>query len=369
MKKVLCLFVLLCMICSLSAAVAEAAVSATFDALEDPEFGAVFLGCTLDEFVQAGFQIGDSCDVQLSNGFCLEDVPVYDGYYGRTGSALIALYPGYAHPAFSYCNTGDMWRSSGTKAGDSATVTLRTRGKYADIENTMSAVFSNDRSDYPSDEVFANFREFSGGRLRGGMFFRGASPVDDCNRRAAVTDALIRKYGIGFVLDLADTEAKATSYPCFAGSQFEKLYADGCVTCLGLTAAYRNPAYAAALADGFRRMIRQDRPVYIHCTEGKDRTGFACLLLEALTGANYEELLRDFMASFENLYNMTETGTPEKYAATVNIRFRDILDWLAGTSENDDLSGQTFEQPAREYLVYGGMSEEEIEALIRYLEG
>ena len=343
--------------------------SVTFDALEDPEFGAISLGCSIDEFLQAGFNVGDSCNVELSNGFRLEDIPVYNGYYTLTGEPLICLYPDYEHPAFTYCNTGDLWASAGALLGDTVTVTLREYGKYADVQNALSAAYSNDRNNFTSDIVFSNFRELSGGNLRSGMFFRGASPVDDRNLRAACTDGLIRNNGIGFILNLADTEEKAVSYPCFPGSRFEELFSDCKVVCLGLNANYRNPEYAQKLAEGFRTMISQDQSVYIHCTEGKDRTGFVCILLEALAGADYEEILSDYMITYDNYYGISETATPDQYAATVQIRFRDMLDWLAGVPEGTDLSGQTFENQAVDYLLRAGMTETEIKSLTCFLCG
>lgn len=346
---------------------ADEPLSVTFDALEDPEFGAVSLGCSIEEFLQAGFAVGDSCDVILSNGFRMEDVPVYDGYYTLTGGALICLYPGYEHPAYTFSSTGDLWKHAGAQAGDTVTVTLKEPGKYAVIQNTMSATYSNDRNDFSSDTVFSNFRELSGGKLRPGMFFRGASPVDDRNLRAACTDGRVRENGIGFIIDLADTEEKAVSYSCFPGSAFEELMSAGQVVCLGLNSNYRSPDFAKKLAGGLRAMMSQDRPVYIHCTEGKDRTGFVCILLEALAGADYEEILNDYMITYDNYYGITETAAPDKYAATVRIRFRDMLDWLAGVPEGAGLSGQTFEKPAADYLIRAGMTETEIASLTRYL--
>ena len=368
-RFLLVLLAVLLMAGCIPAVFAQETLSVTFEALEDPEFGAVSIGCSIDEFLQAGFAVGDSCNVELSNGFRLEDVPVYNGYYTLTGEPLICLYPGYEHPAFTYSNTGNLWTTSGAQAGDTVTVTLRESGKYADVQNALSAVYSNDRNDFASDSVFSNFRELSGGKLRSGMFFRGASPIDDRNLRAASTDGLIRNNGIGFILDLADTEEKAVSYPCFPGSRFEELFSDGRVACLGLNSNYRNPDYARKLAEGFRTMMQQDQAVYIHCTEGKDRTGFVCILLEALAGADYEEILRDYMITYENYYGINETVTPEKYAATVRIRFRDMLDWLAEVSEGTDLSERTFEKQAADYLMRAGMTETEIKSLICFLCG
>lgn len=137
------------------ASYAEEFFSVTFDALEDPEFGAISLGCSIAEFLNAGFDVGDSCNVELSNGFRLEDIPVYNGYYTLTGEPLICLYPGYEHPAFTYCNTGDLWASAGALPGDTVTVSLREYGKYIDVQNALSAVYSNDRNDFASNIIFS----------------------------------------------------------------------------------------------------------------------------------------------------------------------------------------------------------------------
>lgn len=370
MRKLFSFLLALLLLCGcLPVFAEEAPLSVTFDALEDPEFGSIHIGCSLDEFTAAGFRPGDSCDVELSTGFRLEDVPVFTGYYTRTGEPLIALYPGYEHPALAFSSAGDMWNRSGASAGDTVTVTLREAGKYLSAEESLGAVYSNDRSTYDSDPEFSNFREMSGGKLRAGMFYRGASPVDDRNSRAAITDSLIREAGIGFVLDLADSDEKASAYPLFAGSRFEELFNEGRTACLGLTAAYRAPGYAAGLAEGFRAMMKQDQPVYIHCTEGKDRTGFVCMLLEALAGATCEELEQDYMITYDNYYGINKTDTPDKYAANVTVRFLDMAEWLAGVPEGTDLSGRTFEDDARNYLKNAGMTDSEIDSLTLYLTG
>ena len=360
---------LLLMTCVIPALAEESALTATFGVLQDPEFGSVYLDCTPDNFTGLGFRPGDSCDVRFSNGFQLEDLPVYTGYNTKTGYPLIVLYPGYEHPALAYSSGGSMWESSGAQDGDTVTVTLREREKYLAVEEAMALRYSNDRNDFASDAVFSNFRELTGGKLRAGMFFRGASPVDDKNGRATITDTLIRDAGIGFILDLADSYEKAAAYPLFPGSRFEALSFENNVFCAALTANYRDPAYAASLANGLRAMTQQDQPVYIHCTEGKDRTGFVCLLLEALAGANYEELLADYMITYDNYYGITEASDPQKFIGIAGLKFRDMLDWLAGVPEGTDLSGQTFEQGARDYLTRAGMTDAEIDTLNLYLRG
>lgn len=45
-----------------------------------------------------------------------------------------------------------------------------------------------------------------------------------------------------------------------------------------------------------------ERPYYIHCVEGKDRTGFVLAVLEGFASATYEEITSDFMKSYYNFY-------------------------------------------------------------------
>lgn len=42
---------------------------------------------------------------------------------------------------------------------------------------------------------------------------------------------------------------------------------------------------------------------YLHCNEGKDRTGFFSFLIEALCGATFNDVVRDFMLTFTNYYH------------------------------------------------------------------
>lgn len=70
-------------------------------------------------------------------------------------------------------------------------------------------------------------------------------------------------------------------------------------------------------------MMNSQGPVYIHCTEGKERTGFVCVLLEALAGASYDEI-----------------------GPTENVNYSD---------------------DAARYLIVGGMTEKEVQQLKVFL--
>ena len=361
MKRLISLLLALFLsVFAFAAAAGETLPSCTASVLKDEEFGAVMIGLTIDEFNATGFQYGDSCDLTFSNGRLLEDVPYYNGYYARTNEYLIVAYPGYPHPAAAIQNGPSLWKEIGCAEGDTVTVTLREAGKYLAVQESLNTVYSNDRADYPDDGTFANFRAMNGGKLRKDTFYRGASPVNDSYLRAGTADRLIGEKGIRFILDLADTKEKAEQYAAESRvKNFPALEEAGKAATLGLSASYRSEDFREKLAGGLREMMEHEGPYYIHCLEGKDRTGLVCLLLEALSGADETELEADYMETYRNYYGIIPGS--DRYDAVRDVKFRDIYDWMSG------LGNGTPEDGAAEYLYGSGMTRDEVEQLKRFL--
>ena len=202
------------------------------------------------------------------------------------------------------------------------------------------------------------------------MFYRGASPVDNSMSRAEIADNLLWAYGIRYILDLADNEEKIASYrekEDFSSDYFVSLYEDNKVSLLGLTASFRTERFMKSLAGGLRDMVTMEGPVYIHCLEGKDRTGFVCALLEALAGASYEEILEDYMETYDNYYGITQDSHPEKYEAIRHFKFMDIINQLTTLPDDADFGGTVLKDSAEQYLRDSGMTEDEIQTLRDYL--
>ncbi|MDO4493193.1 MAG: tyrosine-protein phosphatase [Clostridia bacterium] len=341
-----------------------------FTVTEDREFGSIRLGADAKEFDACGFRPGDSLDIAFENGHRFEDVPFYSGYYARTGEPVVVRYMGSDEILLAYCFNDCMWKRTGCGEGSTVTVRRNTAGKYLICQQTMDLWYSEDPADFPTAEAFSNFRPVTGGKIAQGAFFRGASPVNDSNKRAAVTDGLLAKYGIRRLLDLADTEARIASYrtrPGYASPNATALIETGNASFLGLTAAYRQETYRASLVRGLKETMRHAGPVYIQCTEGKDRTGFVCMLLEALCGATVAELEWDYMETYAMYYGITRESTPEKYDVVRSVRFLDMLLWLAEVPEEAGLGTADLAFRAGEYLRSGGMTERELTALKEYL--
>ena len=334
--------------------------------IHEKKCGGVYLDIIIDEFNALGFEYGDSCDVTFSNGYKLEDIPYYNGYYSKTGHPLISAYPGFPHIDVCVNNGDPLWETAGLKEGDTGTVTLREKGKYLTTQQALAAVYTTDRNDYPSDEAFANFRAMKGGQIAENMVYRSASPCNNEYGRAAYASALAEKAGVQFILDQADSTEEVEGYytdPSFDMSWHKGLFDNGHVAALDMNVNYRSQKFAGKLVEGLRQMIAQDGPYLIHCTEGKDRTGFTCALLEALCGASYDEMLDDYMISYDNYYGINKQTDKDRYDAVVDAKFNDIALCIGGQPVDGKLDGLDYKAGARKYLLDAGMTEEEITQL------
>ena len=125
---------------------------------------------------------------------------------------------------------------------------------------------------------------------------------------------------------------------------------------------YRNE-FAFTLADGLRKMLYMEGPVLIHCIEGKDRTGFVCMLLEGLAGATYQEIIDDYMTTYYNYYPGLLEEDRRLYECIKYTYMDDMIRYISGSDEDADLSGLDMRQWSRQYLYNAGLTEEELDLL------
>ena len=360
----------------------ETAKAENLATLHETEFGGVYIVITIDEFNNLGFMYGDSVNVEFSNGYRLEDIPYYNGYYVDAGEALLIAYPGYDYIKAAINYGEDLWERAGLKASrdentlwktaaldehSTATITLNEAGKYLDIQEARDINYSDDRTKYPSDIVFANFRNFVMGDLKEGVMYRSASPCDNQHNRAPYVDALIKEAQVNCILNLSDNDSKIEKYIArsdFNSPYFLELYNNGNVYPIALNMNYLSDEFAAKIAQGFIDISEKEGPYLIHCTEGKDRTGFVCMLIEALAGAGYQEIADDYMVTYDNYYEITETKDPRKYKTILEKNLEAMLKFVVGDDKVDiktaDLSGY-----ALNYLLKAGMSNEQIDRFLR----
>ena len=242
---------------------------------------------------------------------------------------------------------------------------------YDEINKKYKALklkYSKNREDYPSDEVFANFRNVKVGNIKEGILYRGASPIDNSMGRAKYVCKLIEEVGVKFDVNLTDNDEtikRHFSKNDFASYFYKTLYDNGKTILLHMNTNYRDQKYHDRVVKAMIAMSKNEGPYYIHCVEGKNRTGFVLAVIEGLAGASYEEIVKDHMITFANYYGITEETDKEKYdilkARYIDSMLRYIADddpWTGnGTIE---LSGLDWVNIMGRYLNKHGMSDEDI---------
>lgn len=242
-------------------------------------------------------------------------------------------------------------------------LTLTGKGEYRDEWLIHQLSRTDNREDYSSDAAFANFREIKGGKIGEGALFRSSSPINNEIGRAKYADALVKENGIRTVMNLADSEESILSYmekEDFASPYYASLFENGDVIALNMGLSFKTREFQASLSEGLTFLASKEGPYLVHCTEGKDRAGFTSALLSALMGLTYQEIVEDYMTTYENYYHI-EKGS-EQYEAVKKSNIDSMLSFIASV-ESDKLSQVDLSLKAEEFLLAIGMEEETVRKL------
>ena len=337
----------------------SATVTGSVAAVE--KYGNLDLDIKPQALYDAGFELGDVLKVTVK-GHSLE-IPFCTAYSDVNTGENVVRDNQESDILVVAINMGNFAETYGVTVGDTVTFSLAEKAGYLGQYQAHQLTRTNERSDYASDEVFANFRAITVGDIAEGVLYRTSSPVNPELGRASYADNLIEKAGVKTVVNLADDAEAIQGY--FAAEGFDSpyykgLYEAGNVIALNMGVDYKAADFQAKLKTGLEFMISHEGPYAFHCTEGKDRAGFTAILLEALMGASQEEIVADYMVSYENYYHVEKGSEQYKLISEVAVG---MLRDLAGLEKGADLSGVDLQQAAQDYLTGIGLTADQISAL------
>lgn len=275
------------------------------------KYGNVSTDITVEAMDRAGYAKGDILSVTVG------DVPLTAPYVDTysdvdRGEYLVRSSGDIVALAISY---GNFATKTGSDVGTPITLVLSAKEGYLAEYEIRHLEKSQERADYSSDEVFANFRPINAGHIAPGRVYRSANPVLE-DARAPYAAKLTEQAKIKTVLNLADSEESMAPHLA-AVPYYQQLVAQGSVITLSMGVDFYAPDFIARLKDGLVFMIAHEGPYLIHCNEGKDRAGMVAAVLSALMDASMEEIVEDYMLSYENYFHV-EKGT-RQYAAISTI--------------------------------------------------
>ena len=328
------------------------------------EFGAAMLDFTQADMMEAGFTLGDVISITVDDIVLI--MPYYDGYYSRNGEYLCVAYPTYPSICFTANNIGLPEELTGLE-GHTVVIKMVEKGGRLDVQRALSMSYTLDRKDYPdfTDEQFANARASKGGRLASGVLHRSSSPFCDDINRAYYVSEYMESEKVMTVLNLADTEEKMKSYDMPPYSR--QLWEEGNVILCPLKADPTADDFNKRLIAALKELPSRPAPYIVHCMEGKDRTGYVCALLEGLCGATYEEIVDDYLITYNNFFHLNPGNSPELCNTLVSLRLNTCLMYYAGVSDEAQLPNVDYAKAFSAYLLFHGMNHQQLDALIQAL--
>lgn len=331
------------------------------------EFDHAYIHVTMDELTKNGYKLGDTVDFSFSNGYKVDNVPLFDGYYGVKGDFLFVAYPTYEFPVLVK-QYGECIIELGKldPSRDTASIKLNTAGLKKDLQDTLSSKYSNDVKEFPSIEVFANYRDIKVGNIKPERLYRSASPVDNSANRATYVSELMKQDKIDYVFDLSNTREKQENFASKETTHqyWKDLFNNNQVFDCKVSANFYEDAYfpkIKVLCDG---IIDNDGKYLFHCFEGKDRTGFVAILLEAICGATVEEIEKDYFVTYFNYYKLTKEKNPKQYNIFKEMRFYQMTNFFIGQNLNEKATTELLHNGSISYLKKCGLSENRINLLI-----
>lgn len=302
------------------------------------KYGNVTTDIPVASVYAAGYELGDVVTVTINGQN--RTMPFVDTYSDvNRGDFLIRPSGEVIAMAISYGNFGEV---TGTTEGTAVAFEMAEKKGYLDEYEIRHLVKSENRDDYASDEIFANFRNVSYGGIAENRLYRSANPILD-DARGPYAAVLTETAQIRTVVNLADNPNELAAISA-RSPYYESLVSFGQVIALNMGVDFASPDFTAKLKDGLMFMIRHEGPYLIHCNEGKDRAGMVIALLEALMGATIEEIVEDYMVTYENYFGV-EKGTA-KYDLISSI----ILDVLKDINAGEPVTNDNLQVAAENYL-------------------
>ncbi len=189
----------------------------------------------------------------------------------------------------------------------------------------------------------SNFRDVGGyasslvpgGTIRQGLYYRGAN-------LNTITEEGQRQFReeLGILVEIDMRDADICLGPYVDGVEYYAL------SIPSATESRRFEEFSSVYKQVFELIANADeKPVYLHCNSGADRTGIVTFILLTLCGVSYEDMARDYL--FTNF-----TDQRIRYITSEFNNWWNKLDYFAG---------DTKAERAKSWLMLKGVPEEQIE--------
>ncbi|MCL2066921.1 MAG: tyrosine-protein phosphatase [Treponema sp.] len=193
------------------------------------------------------------------------------------------------------------------------------------------------------------------GNIAPGILYRSSHPIKDLMQEKTIS-ILANNARIAAVLNLCDNSTGISSKAFFA-PWYNSLLNKNKVIALDMDFSVTNDRFKRKLKEGLKFIIDTEGPWLVHCHAGVDRTGFVCMVLEAFMGAKLDDVIDDYLLSFNSIF---KSSIYEAQKADLQVAMK----LLSVMSDSITITEQNLQQIAEIYLLKKiGLSPSEIELL------
>ena len=205
---------------------------------------------------------------------------------------------------------------------------------------------TNAREDYPdlTDWQFANFRKVTTTGM-GNNLYRSSTPIDGELGRDIFAMKAFEEASVSVIINIADNTWNDIP---------ESYYKHQKILLLPMSVDITSESNLEYVVQSLQFMAANPGIYCVHCKEGKDRTGFIIAILELLMGADMDEVIEDYMVTYENFYSVKKGTEKYRYISQTLIQQLETC----GIKGTEHLKEQT-----EEFLEKHGLTGEELTIL------
>lgn len=211
-------------------------------------------------------------------------------------------------------------------------------------------------SSIPINAQSVNFREIRMGKIAPNILFRSSHPIKD-NRQEKSISLLAANAEIAAIINLCDTMSGIIGKSIYA-PWYNKLFSKGQVIALGMDFSCSSPGFRKKLKEALQFLIHTGGPWLIHCHAGIDRTGFVSMVLESFMGASLDEIINDYLLSFNSIFKSSVNNSTQKTDEDTAMQILSLM------SDSQAINAQNLQHIAENYLRSKvGLSAQEVKLL------
>jgi len=174
-----------------------------------------------------------------------------------------------------------------------------------------------------NDAQTVNFREIRMGKIAPNTLYRSSHPIKDLKQEKTIS-MLASAARIAAIINLSDNNHEINGKAIFA-PWYNMLLKSSRVIALGMTFNITNDDFHKKMKKGLQFIINTEGPWLVHCHAGVDRTGFFCIVLESLMGAALDEIINDYLKSFNSMYDSSIHGQVNKGDSLVVMQLLSVM--------------------------------------------